>query len=113
MPMCIRSASSMLPSTSGSGGNSSSPRGPIYTHRIPPRTRVGYAVALTLDLKSDSAGSFGISTDVPDPVKQKQLYSQLNDIYLDQSWVLPIIPNPERAVARSNVHGLRYDSRPG
>jgi ABC-type transport system substrate-binding protein len=48
-----------------------------------------------------------------DPVKQKQLYSQLNDIYLDQSWVLPIIPNPERAVARSNVHGLRYDARPG
>jgi peptide/nickel transport system substrate-binding protein len=48
-----------------------------------------------------------------DPAKQHQLYSQLNDYYLDQAWTLDIVPNPEHAVARSNVHGLRYDNRTG
>ncbi len=48
-----------------------------------------------------------------DPVEQQQLYSQLNDYYLDQSWALPVVPNPEHVAAGSNVHGLRYDSRPG
>ncbi|MBV9581119.1 MAG: hypothetical protein JO057_21265 [Chloroflexi bacterium] len=41
------------------------------------------------------------------------MYSQLNDYYLDQSCALPIVPNPERVAARSNVHGLRFDARPG
>ena len=48
-----------------------------------------------------------------DPSKQQQLYGQLNDYYLDQSWVQQLMPNPEHAVAHTNVHGLRYDSRPG
>jgi ABC-type transport system substrate-binding protein len=48
-----------------------------------------------------------------DPAKQHQLYDELNDYFLDQSWVLPIVPNPEHVTARANVHGLRYDTRPG
>jgi peptide/nickel transport system substrate-binding protein len=47
-----------------------------------------------------------------DPAKQRQLYNQLNDYYLDQSWVLHIVQNPEHAAAQSNVRGLRYDARP-
>jgi peptide/nickel transport system substrate-binding protein len=45
-----------------------------------------------------------------DPTRQRVLYSQLNDYYLDQSWVLPIVRNPEHVTARANVHGLRYDA---
>jgi peptide/nickel transport system substrate-binding protein len=45
-----------------------------------------------------------------DATRQRALYTQLNDFYLDQSWVLPIIPNPQRVAARDAVHGLRYDA---
>jgi peptide/nickel transport system substrate-binding protein len=48
-----------------------------------------------------------------DPARQQQLYAQLTDYYLDQSWVQQLVPNPEHADVRSNVHGLRYDTRPG
>jgi peptide/nickel transport system substrate-binding protein len=44
-----------------------------------------------------------------EPSKQKQLYAQLNDYYLDQAWVLHIVQNPEHAVATASLHGLRYD----
>jgi peptide/nickel transport system substrate-binding protein len=52
-------------------------------------------------------------TSETDPARQQQLYAQVNDYYLDQSWVQQIVPNPEHAVAQANVHGLRYDLRPG
>jgi peptide/nickel transport system substrate-binding protein len=45
-----------------------------------------------------------------DPTRQRVLYAQLNDFYLDQCWVLPIIPNPQRVAARAAVRGLRYDA---
>jgi peptide/nickel transport system substrate-binding protein len=45
-----------------------------------------------------------------DPSKQQALYNQLNDYYLDESWALPIVRNPEHVAARLNVHGLRYDA---
>jgi hypothetical protein len=45
-----------------------------------------------------------------DPIRQRVVYGQLNDYYLDQCWVLPIIPNPQRVAAGATVHGLRYDA---
>ena len=48
-----------------------------------------------------------------DSAKQKTLYAQLNDYYLDQSWVIPVSQNPPHLIARSNVRGLRYDGREG
>jgi ABC-type oligopeptide transport system substrate-binding subunit len=47
---------------------------------------------------------------VADPASQKLLYAQLNDYWLDQSWVLPVTQNPPRVAARANVRGLRYDA---
>src|SRR5262249_28826390 len=44
-----------------------------------------------------------------DPMKQKSLYAELNDYYLDQSWVLVMMQSPEHHVARAGVQGLRYD----
>jgi peptide/nickel transport system substrate-binding protein len=49
-------------------------------------------------------------TTETDPAKQRLLYSQLNDYYLDQSWVMILMQNPEHHVARVGVHGLRYDA---
>jgi ABC-type transport system substrate-binding protein len=45
-----------------------------------------------------------------DSSRQRVLYSQLNDYYLDQSWALPIVRNPEHVTAKTNVHGLRFDA---
>jgi peptide/nickel transport system substrate-binding protein len=42
---------------------------------------------------------------------QQLLYAQLNDYYLDQSWVLPVSQNPPHLIARANVQGLRYQGR--
>ena len=44
----------------------------------------------------------------PDAAKRKQLYSQLNDFILDQSFGLPIAPSTSRVVTASNVHGLEF-----
>jgi hypothetical protein len=48
-------------------------------------------------------------TSEADPAKQRVLYSQLNDYYLDQSWAMVLMQNPEHHVARVGVNGLRYD----
>jgi peptide/nickel transport system substrate-binding protein len=45
-----------------------------------------------------------------DPARQLTLDSQLNDYYLDQSWAMPIVPNPQRVAARAPVRGLRFDA---
>jgi peptide/nickel transport system substrate-binding protein len=45
-----------------------------------------------------------------DSVRQRSLYAQLNDFYLDQCWVLPFLPNPQRVAANAAVRGLRYDA---
>jgi ABC-type transport system substrate-binding protein len=49
-------------------------------------------------------------TTETDPSKQRALYDQLNDYWLDQSWVQILLRNPEHLVARVGVHGLRYDA---
>jgi peptide/nickel transport system substrate-binding protein len=47
-----------------------------------------------------------------DAARQRELYGELNDYYLDQSFVQHIVPVPERVAARSNVRGLRFDLFP-
>jgi peptide/nickel transport system substrate-binding protein len=44
----------------------------------------------------------------PDAAKRKQMYSQLNDYILDQSFGLPIAPSTSRVVSQANVHGLEF-----
>ena len=44
----------------------------------------------------------------PDAVKRKQVYSQINDYLLDQSFGLPIAPTTNRVIAKSNVSGLEF-----
>jgi peptide/nickel transport system substrate-binding protein len=44
----------------------------------------------------------------PDATKRKQLYSQINDYLLDQSFGMPLAPSTSRVVTRSSVHGLEF-----
>jgi len=43
-----------------------------------------------------------------DPAKQKQLYAELNDIILEDSWIGFLGPKPPRIAARNNVKGVEY-----
>ena len=49
----------------------------------------------------------------PDADKRKTLYGQIEDILLDESASITVSLYPQTAIARSNVHGLVYDARPG
>jgi peptide/nickel transport system substrate-binding protein len=49
-----------------------------------------------------------LTTEI-DPDRQRLLYRQLNDYWLDQSFVMVLLQNPEHHVARVGVNGLRYD----
>jgi ABC-type transport system substrate-binding protein len=42
----------------------------------------------------------------PNAVKQKQIYGQLNDLFLDEVFFMSVSPAPPTALARSKVHGI-------
>jgi hypothetical protein len=45
--------------------------------------------------------------------KQKQIFAQLNDMLLDQTFVTPLAPNPPRVALRSSVKGVTYSAHEG
>jgi ABC-type transport system substrate-binding protein len=49
----------------------------------------------------------------PDLAARKQLYSQLNDFLLDESFVMVLATNPPSVLTRDNVKGLRYSGHDG
>ena len=44
----------------------------------------------------------------PDPAKRKQIYSQLNDLVLDESFVMTTASIPTTIAASTKVHGFRF-----
>jgi peptide/nickel transport system substrate-binding protein len=44
----------------------------------------------------------------PDAAKRKQIYSQINDYILDQSFGIPMAPSTSRVVTKANVQGLEF-----
>ncbi|HEX8969830.1 MAG TPA: ABC transporter substrate-binding protein, partial [Chloroflexota bacterium] len=48
-----------------------------------------------------------------DMARRKQLFSELNDFVLDQSFVMLINSNPETFLARGNLHGQTYNMHQG
>jgi len=44
----------------------------------------------------------------PNAASRKQLYSQLNDLLLDEAFVTPMSGAPTRWVARSTVHDIGF-----
>ncbi len=41
-----------------------------------------------------------------DPAKLKQIYSQINDVILDESFIMYLTPNPVTLIARTGVHDM-------
>jgi peptide/nickel transport system substrate-binding protein len=62
------------------------------------------------DRYTDLVNQSGLEVD---PVRQKQIYAQLNDMLLDQTFVTPMAPNPPRVVLRSGVKGVTYSAHEG
>jgi peptide/nickel transport system substrate-binding protein len=49
----------------------------------------------------------------PNADKRRQLYSQINDILLDEAFLLCLATNPTIVVAGTRVNGLRFDAHEG
>ena len=49
----------------------------------------------------------------PDSAKRKQLYSQINDAFLDQVFNMPVSLYPAMSLTHNNIHGVRYNLLPG
>ena len=77
--------------------------GPVWG---PTMNNTGFEDAHYTDLVNQS----GLAVD---PAQQKQIYSQLNDVLLDQTFVTPLAPNPPRETFRSAVKGLGYSAHEG
>ena len=44
----------------------------------------------------------------PDPAKQKALLSQVNDLYLDESYTNVVASFPTKMLAKANVRGIEF-----
>src|SRR5262249_54006011 len=44
---------------------------------------------------------------------QKEIYAQLNDLFLDEVFFMSVSPNPPTLIARSGVHDISYSSLGG
>ena len=54
----------------------------------------------------------GMAATEPDTTKRKDLYTQIQDIILDESAAMTVSLYPQTGLATASVHGLNYDSRP-
>ncbi|MBO0882416.1 MAG: ABC transporter substrate-binding protein [Mycobacterium sp.] len=48
------------------------------------------------------------SQNEPDPAKRKQVFSDLNDLFLDECFVMPLALQPVYIVARNNVANIKW-----
>jgi peptide/nickel transport system substrate-binding protein len=80
----------------------------------------GIAGTRSLTFDSNSAGFkdpqysrlFEMASIEPEPAKRTQIYAQLNDFILDQSFTMPIATAAVAAVTRANVQALNWDMIP-
>jgi peptide/nickel transport system substrate-binding protein len=64
--------------------------------------------------QNDELASLVQSASVePDSGKRKQLYSQINDAFLDQVFNMPVSLYPAMSLTHNNIHGVRYNLLPG
>jgi len=68
-----------------------------------------YSGANTTGFKSEQYTQLVTAANVePDAAKRKQLYSQINDLVLDESFVMVLAPGAPSVAARANVNGVRW-----
>ncbi len=64
--------------------------------------------------KSDTYAQLIASASVePDPDQRKQIYSKLNDLLLDESFVMFMAPQPPALLARAQVQGIEHTLHQG
>jgi peptide/nickel transport system substrate-binding protein len=75
-----------------------------------------FALSRTFGYASNASGFYddqwtqlasGVATE-PDAAKRKQMYSQINDFLLDQSFAMVITPYPDIVAIKPNVMDLKY-----
>ena len=49
----------------------------------------------------------------PDKAKRKDLYNQLNDLFIDESFLMVLSTTPARALAKANVKNVRNQAHGG
>lgn len=68
-----------------------------------------YSGANTTGFKSDKYTQLVTAANVEtDAAKRKQLYSQINDLILDESFVMVLAPGAPSVAVRGNVNGVRW-----
>ena len=65
--------------------------------------------SLSTGYKNDRFSQLVASAGVElDPAKRKQIYSDLNDMILDESAIMVLCPNASRVITSSHVNGVRW-----
>ena len=68
-----------------------------------------YSGANTTGFKSERYTQLVTAANVePDAAKRRQLYSQINDLLLDESFVMVLAPGAPSVATRANVNGVRW-----
>ncbi|MBV9578484.1 MAG: hypothetical protein JO057_07845 [Chloroflexi bacterium] len=66
----------------------------------------GNSSAFTTPANAAAVALLGQATSEPDPDKRKQLDSQLNDMLLDEVYIVSMSPQTEKLMLTSKVHGV-------
>jgi peptide/nickel transport system substrate-binding protein len=66
----------------------------------------GNSSAFTAPVNAAAVQLVGRATTETDPAKRKQLYSDLNDLLLDEVYIIGMSPTANRLITTSKVHGV-------
>ncbi len=66
----------------------------------------GNSSAFAAPVNAAAVELVGRATTEPDSTKRKQLYSDLNDMLLDEVYIICMSPTPNRLITTSKVHGV-------
>jgi peptide/nickel transport system substrate-binding protein len=66
----------------------------------------GNSSAFTAPVNAAALALVDRATAEPDPTKRKQIYSDLNDMLLDEAYIVCMSPTTNRLITTSKVHGV-------
>ena len=66
----------------------------------------GNSSAFTAPVNTVAVELVGRATTEIDPTRRKQLYAELNDMLLDEVYIICMSPMNTRLIATSNLHGI-------
>jgi ABC-type transport system substrate-binding protein len=66
----------------------------------------GNSSAFTAPVNEKAVELVGRATTETDPAKRKQIYSDLNDMLLDEVYIIGMSPTTNRLMTTAKVHGI-------